>query len=143
MQDWSSTVAITRYISRTLRHVCGLRLKDRQTYDDNSRLAMSLIFYTNLRSGQASGKPIRPKVSHINFILLLFFFSAIGIIYLRVLFNRWKDTLYACCSILSDLHICMYTYDYMLVVPPLLSTKKVSMDHNNDVALNFYMKIMY
>jgi hypothetical protein len=51
------------------------------------------------------------------------------------------DTLYVYCPMLSDLHKCIYMYDYMLVVPPLRSTKKgVSMDHNNDVALNFCMK---
>ena len=60
MQDRLSTVAIARYMSRMLRHICCSRLADRQAYGDNSRSSMSPIHYTNLYSGHANGKPIRP-----------------------------------------------------------------------------------
>jgi hypothetical protein len=53
MQDRSSIVAIARYMSHMLRHVCCLRLAGRQAYGDNSRSSMSLIHYTNLHSEHA------------------------------------------------------------------------------------------
>ncbi len=43
-RNWSSIVAIARYMSWILRHVCRLRLADRQAYDDSSRSSMRILY---------------------------------------------------------------------------------------------------
>lgn len=108
-------------MSRRLRHVCRWRLAD----DENSRWSISLLYWTNLSREHRSGKPIRD----LRCSILTSFFGFLFLCLRHYIFARVVQSIkgYSRClffAMLSDLHILTYTYDYMLMVPPLFFIKR-------------------